>query len=291
MKFSYDGILVYQNSFGGEKEDRFTCMTAESDYGFTAAGITYSYPTPGNQLNVFVVGSYFLCEAGYYNSSAICAKCPVGTYSTERGVDECTGCAAGFYQPSQAQKSCIACPSGTYQSSTSQSACLQCSIGTYNANTGSSLSTACTECAEGYYQDTTGQSSCKTCATNYYPNLLKTSCLYKGIFSTEALFTSSAFKTNCFDSLGNIVIPYTAACRTSYRDICCLGSSTLSAGPICNFGLEIASTSSLYNKYCSACLFMDQTQCPDQGVCWSDSSTRTIRIIPIQVSALHVLKL
>ena len=218
MKFSFEGNLLFQSTFGGTSSDYIIGFVIENDGGFTAGGYTYSFPTSSVYLNAYIKGGYFLCEPGFYFIYPVCTPCPVGTYVDKNGATECA------------------------------------------------------DCAEGFYQDTLGETSCKTCTTNYYPNILKTLCLYKGIFSNEASFTSSSFKVNCFDSGGNIITPFTEACRNSYRALCCLGSSTLSAGPICNFGLEISSTSSLYNKYCSACTFMDQTQCPEQGLCWDDFS-------------------
>eukprot|EP00831_Metopus_contortus_P076833 TRINITY_DN7115_c0_g2_i1.p1 TRINITY_DN7115_c0_g2~~TRINITY_DN7115_c0_g2_i1.p1 ORF type:complete len:430 (+),score=-3.36 TRINITY_DN7115_c0_g2_i1:68-1357(+) len=169
IKFSYESTILYSDYLGGASTDEFYGVVVESDGGYTSSGYTKSYPTPSSNRKVCINRDNFVCQAGSYLLSAACTPCPVGTYTNSIDLTVCTGCSVGFYQPNQGKTSCLPCPIGTYQDSTSQ--------------------TECIHCAEGSYQDTTGQATCKTCETNYYPNVLKTLCLYKGIFDTEASFT------------------------------------------------------------------------------------------------------
>jgi len=218
------------------------------------------------------------CPQGKFNvmtGKSVCTDCIAGEYQNVEGKTSCIPCAAGTYSPTPGYVECLPCELGKYQDLEGKTACVQCSPGYYSPSTGAAN---CQFCPEGTYTDTFGAFECKTCPNGWYPNVNRNTCLYKGIFDTQQAYLAHPMATACFDSNAKIIKPYTPACRAAYHTICCTGS-TKSTLIDCNYGLESLSDS-MRDKYCSACTFMDQTQCPTDGLCWNDSTWTDNNVSP-----------
>jgi len=223
------------------------------------------------------------CEIGYYQNDvgkSFCLECPSGTKSRILDKIMCEPCPAGFYQPSSKQSECLPCnngkyqklagaiscdlcPSGTFSDSAPSLTCKSCPAGEFSPQAGSSV---CQKCIDNGYTDIEGQSVCKNCIDGLVPNPTRTGCVKSGeVIPLDPLL----IQASCADSSGNIIKPYTTPCRNTIRQMCCSGSTILKD---CNKALGILSNADpLYNMYCSACLFMDRTKCPAQGLCWNDA--------------------
>jgi len=218
------------------------------------------------------------CPKGKFNANtgqSVCTDCIAGEYQNEEGKTACIPCATGSYSPTPGYVDCLPCEAGKYQDLQGKTTCIQCDPGYYMPTTGAAI---CLFCPEGKYSDTFGATECKICNDGWYPNVNRNGCLYKGIFADEAAFLVHPMAAACYDLNRKIIKPYTPACRTAYRPICCSGS-TKSTSIDCNFGLETL-TNSMRDKFCSACTFMDQTQCPTDGLCWNDATWTDNNVSP-----------
>jgi len=213
-----------------------------------------AYPNPTIPTNCDI------CHPGFHGDAVkkLCVPCSIGQYQDLDNQDTCKSCEAGKYQNLEGQASCALCP-----------------LGTYMVTTGASI---CTTCPEGKTTEVLGAIACDFCIVGWYPSVDKQRCLYKGIFTNVVAFNAHAMSTTCFDSNAKLIKPYTSACRAAYRSICCAGSSKV-ANIDCNYALD-SLADSMRDKYCSACTFMDQTQCPANKLCWDDTTWTDNNVSP-----------
>ena len=234
------GASLWDNTFGGTGTTNINSLAVNSDGSLAIVGSSNTNSAGG--ADAYVLTQVFDCPTGkYYNSATF----------------RCTLCSAGYYNPTAGATSssaCIVCPKGTYQDTAGSASCIKCPANTYNpSTTGTSLS------------------ACISCTNGWATNIAQDQCLYKGIFTTIADFTASPVSTLCFTQAGAIIKPLPISCRSAYRPYCCVGSTKVTTIQ-CNSGLEISSTDSLYDKYCSACLFANQLKCPTNGLCFDDTT-------------------
>jgi len=232
-----------------------------------------------------------LCAKGKFSpipGQSSCTDCIPGEYQNEEGKSSCVPCAAGTYSPTPGYVDCLPCEIGKYQDLTGKTTCIQCTPGHYMPTTGAKI---CLLCPEGLYTDVYETVQCKACKNTWYPNVNHDDCLYKGMFADLNVFFASPMAENCFYQKSVLIKPFTPTCRNTYRDICCVGSSK-STLIHCNYGLESLSTS-MQDRYCSACKFMDQSQCPADGVCWNDATWTDNNVSPYPdsytVPCLHAI--
>lgn len=249
------GNDLWDNTYGGSGTTTLQSMAVDPDGSLATVGSSNTNSAGG--YDAYVLTQVFNCPSGkYYN--------PV-TY-------RCTLCSAGYYNPTAgatASSACLVCPTGTYQNIAGSSSCITCPALTYNpSTTGTSLS------------------ACLSCTNGWAPSIAQDQCLYKGIFASISAFTASTVSTTCFTQAGAIIKPLPILCRIAYRPLCCVGSSQVTTIQ-CNTGLELLSTDSLYNRYCSACLFASQSQCPTNGLCFNDAlfTSNTINPYPSTYSS------
>lgn len=238
------GNSLWSADFGGYGDEYLAEMDTTSSSSIALIGQTNS--NTGDYTYAYVISEIFSCSPGSYydTTSDLCQPCPMGTYNalaSQNGIASCIACAIGYYQNLQGSTSCLRCPINTYTSST-QSA------------------------------------SCNVCLPGWNTSVAQDKCLYKGIFYSVASFNADNMSINCFPN-GTIVKPFSQACRAAFRNLCCIGS-TKNTSVSCNFGLELSTYDSMYDKYCSACSFANQLRCPPDGLCWSDQSYTSNAINP-----------
>jgi len=262
--------------------------------------------TGQNYCKVCPMGSIASTEG-----STQCTQCPVGYFASDTGLSECTPCPAGTYQPEPGKSSCIQCPFGQYQNETAQTKCNICEPGTFAGFLGTSVcskcspgfyqpqqessscipcalhwnqtvegSTYCLPCPEGLYTIGTGNPECLSCPSGFSFNHAQQICLYKGLFTSIEVFKSTAMYTECFNSNMQAVKPFKLTCRTAYHEYCCTGSTRI-PNVSCNTALELLGEGdTLKDKYCSACPLMNQTACPQDGLCWNDTTWNSNTVTP-----------
>eukprot|EP01022_Parablepharisma_sp_SALTPOND_P027084 TRINITY_DN6572_c0_g1_i1.p1 TRINITY_DN6572_c0_g1~~TRINITY_DN6572_c0_g1_i1.p1 ORF type:complete len:2609 (-),score=102.52 TRINITY_DN6572_c0_g1_i1:818-8608(-) len=269
IRLNSAGNLLWSKQVGGAGSEVLWGIAMSPDGGYCVVGDTTSYSAASS--SIYVITGFAACPPGTYMYESVCINCAAGKHNplgSSFSSASCVNCAAGSYSGS-GQALCTLCTPGTYQEFAGKTSCVLCGIGTVNADLGSTSVASCITCEEGFYQPAEGQATCLSCSNPWKANAEKTACLYKGIFATQAEFDSSSMKSACFPE-GTLVKPFTEPCRNAYRQLCCIGSSTI-PGVDCNFALELNSSNPLYSKYCSACAFMEQSNCPVQGACWDDS--------------------
>ena len=105
--------------------------------------------------------SEYFCAPGFtkdLNATFACAQCPVSTFKSDEGTQECTPCPAGAYSNSD-YTLCTQCPPGSIK--TQNQTCFQCPEGTEPTVS----KAACQPCKEGAYRSILTTSICAKCPT------------------------------------------------------------------------------------------------------------------------------
>ncbi|GFO02092.1 neurogenic locus notch homolog protein 1, partial [Plakobranchus ocellatus] len=215
------------------------------------------------------------CEAGLYSKDNMtCLPCPVGTYKTGRGNQECTPCAENVTTESVASKMesdcylklckvgqyrdstniCQDCSPGFFQNETGQTTCIQCPVGYTSLQARSTEASSCRIiCSPGYYRnDTTNQ--CMGCRQgSYQPASGATSCLScEGNFTTAGEGSASAAACYVTCPLGYFRSGprFCSACAVGeYQDVADL-TSCKSCGTIDGFEASTFRSASVAETYC-----------------------------------------
>jgi hypothetical protein len=155
------------------------------------------------------------CNPGLYNGpNSQCIQCPIGKYSSIKGLSMCNDCPNGMYTDELGSIKCKdpQCPDGTYSTSKTSKICKDCEAGyycknsirnacpdgTYNSNTKQSDISSCISsgCVSGTYSTSSTKKACSTsCVAGYYCNNGAKIACSKGTYSPLTTLSSPCTST------------------------------------------------------------------------------------------------
>ena len=243
-----------------------------TEYSVSKVRKIFICPHSGTYDSTNKVCVYTTCSSGYRLISGACQQCPLGTFKSTSGAQDCTSCPAGQESVSD-RTSCSSCTAGqTYRNST-QISCTACPS---NSNCTVSGFT----CIAGFKYNSS-LTGCDVCPANQEPNAQGTAC---SACNAATQYFSSSTKTCVSCPNGATCNGLVFTCNSGYAlnaagDGCVMcdeGFAKASSGngvcSQCAAGTESAAnkqscTNCAVGKYRPFTAFNKCVPCPQNGAC------------------------
>jgi hypothetical protein len=172
MRVFIDGVVVgsWTRSYGSG-----TGVSLRIGSGDNGGPPNYLLPS-GSRLSDLRIYNRILSDAEilkiFTYAPHDCSTCPAGKFSSSVGATSsatCANCVAGTYSSAGAS-ACTSCPAGAFSSTvgaTSNATCTSCPPGTFSSAVGATSIATCTVCPAGRFS-TAGVSTCTSCSAGKY---------------------------------------------------------------------------------------------------------------------------